>query len=430
MELKIIQPAACCDPSTGCCEPDLPVAIIGAGPIGLAAAAHLKERSVPFFILEKGSIAANVRTWEHVTLFSPWRYNVDKAAGRLLEKTGWQKPEPEKLPTGAELIGEYLAPLAEMLAPDIHEHHEVVAITRDSIDRMKSAGRASKPFLIYAETPDGTKEMKAGAIIDATGTWGNPNPALSSGVWIKAEKELADLIDYGIPDVRVNEERYAGRRIAVIGGGHSAINSLLNLAGLKEKHPETSVTWILRKSSVEDAFGGGQDDELEARGELGNRIAGYVRDGRVEVVTPFRITEIREADGIVLSSGDKDLAPFDRLIVNTGSRPEFGFHRELRFEAEAITEAVPALAPLIDPNLHSCGSVPAHGEKELRQPEEGFYIVGSKSYGRAPTFLMVTGYEQVRSVAAALAGDREAADHVQLVLPETGVCHSGAGGCC
>src|SRR5690606_9697054 len=156
----------------------------------------------------------------------------------------------------------------------------------------------------------------------------------------------------------------------------------------------TQITWILRKKRVEDAFGGGQDDELEARGELGKRIAGYVREGRVHVETPFRITGVREADGIVLSSDGKGLAPFDRLIVNTGSRPEFGFHRELRFEAEAITEAVPALAPLIDPNLHSCGSVPAHGEKELRQPEEGFYIVGSKSYGRAPTFLMATGYEQ------------------------------------
>jgi hypothetical protein len=42
-----------------------------------------------------------------------------------------------------------------------------------------------------------------------------------------------------------------------------------------------------------------------------------------------------------------------------------------------------------------------------------------KSYGRAPTFLMMTGYEQVRSVAAAIAGDMKAADDVRLVLPET-----------
>jgi hypothetical protein len=74
--------------------------------------------------------------------------------------------------------------------------------------------------------------------------------------------------------------------------------------------------------------------------------------------------------------------------------------------------------------VHSCGSVPPHGEAELRHPEAGFYVVGMKSYGRAPTFLMLTGYEQVRSVVAAIAGDMEAARNVELVLPATGVCSS------
>ena len=87
---------------------------------------------------------------------------------------------------------------------------------------------------------------------------------------------------------------------------------------------------------------------------------------------------------------------------------------------------VSLLAPLIDPNLHSCGSVPPHGVVELTHPEPGFYIVGSKAYGRAPTFLMATGYEQVRSVIAELAGDHEAARRVELVLPETGVCSTSS----
>ncbi|SCF83810.1 hypothetical protein GA0115254_118614 [Streptomyces sp. Ncost-T10-10d] len=84
------------------------------------------------------------------------------------------------------------------------------------------------------------------------------------------------------------------------------------------------------------------------------------------------------------------------------------------------------LAPLIDPNQHSCGTVYPHGAKELAHPEQDVYVVGMKSYGRAPTFLAMTGYEQVRSVAAALAGDNEAAERVELTLPETGVC-GGAG---
>jgi hypothetical protein len=116
----------------------------------------------------------------------------------------------------------------------------------------------------------------------------------------------------------------------------------------------------------------------------------------------------------------------DRAIVATGFRPDLGMLAELRVELEPAVEAPPALAPLIDPNFHSCGSVPPHGVLELTQPEAGLYIVGSKSYGRAPTFLMATGYEQVRSVVAELAGDHVAAREVYLVLPETGVCSTTA----
>jgi hypothetical protein len=128
----------------------------------------------------------------------------------------------------------------------------------------------------------------------------------------------------------------------------------------------------------------------------------------------------------------------DQIVVATGFRPDLAPIRELRVALDPILEAPPALAPLIDPNLHSCGTVPPHGVVELSHPEPGFYIAGSKSYGRAPTFLMATGYEQVRSIVAEIAGDHEAARRVELVLPETGVCSTGApaegaeasAGCC
>jgi hypothetical protein len=114
----------------------------------------------------------------------------------------------------------------------------------------------------------------------------------------------------------------------------------------------------------------------------------------------------------------------------------------LRLDVDPILGSTRALAPLIDPNEHSCGTVPPHGMDELAHPEPGFYAIGMKSYGRAPTFLMATGYEQARSVVAALAGDWAAARDVQLDLPETGVCSSNlpvdsdridsstSGGCC
>lgn len=425
------QPTACCDPSSGCCDTTLPVAIIGSGPIGLAAAAHLTAHQLPFFIVEKGELAANVQSWAHVRLFSPWQYNIDAAAKALLQQTSWVAPDPDVLPTGKALVEDYLAPLAALFSDKLYTHHEVIAITRQRMDRMKSTKRDSQVFQLFVQTPTGLKTMKASAVIDATGTWGQPNPAASHGVLLPAEQALAPRIDYHIPNIAANETTYANQAIAVIGGGHSAIQSILQLVALKERYPQTTITWVLRKKRVEDALGGGAQDELAARGELGLQMAQLIQQQTIEVVTDFMVESLyNDSEGITLKDGKKKLRGFDRLIVNTGSRPKFEMHQELRYEADAITEAVPALAGLIDPNLHSCGTVEAHGEKELRQPEPHFYIVGAKSYGRAPTFLMATGYEQVRSVVAYLAGDFEAAAAVQLTLPQTGVCNSGAGGCC
>lgn len=431
MEFTIVSDtrSSCCS-KTGCCEENLPVAVLGAGPIGLAAAAHLYDRHIPFVLFEAEEFAHNVRSWGHVSLFSPWAYTMDAVAKKILQQGGWEAPNEKFIPTGKELFDEYLQPLAQMLAEHIYTHHRVMAITREQTDRLKSANREQQPFLLYVTTPEGMKVWKASAVIDATGTWGNPNPAMSHGVWLPQEQDLREWIDYHIPNVHAQQARFANRNIAVVGAGHSAINSLLQLAELKQSYPQTEITWVLRKKRMEEAFGGGSKDELAARGELGLRIAELVNRQIVQVVTPFHIQSMEKKNGIVLTSAELQLGEFDRLIVNTGSRPSFDIHRELRFEADAISEAVPALAPLIDPNEHSCGTVKAHGEKELRQPEPHFYIVGSKSYGRAPTFLLATGYEQVRSVVAFLAGDVEAAAQVQLSLPETGVCHSGLGGCC
>src|SRR5207237_1619589 len=136
----------------------------------------------------------------------------------------------------------------------------------------------------------------------------------------------------------------------------------------------------------------------------GTRMRGLVDRGKVtQVVLP--IAELRETtDGVVVSDGVRDLGPFDEIIATTGFRPDLSPLRELRVRVDEILEAPPALAPLIAPNVHSCGTVPPHGARELGHPEKDVYIVGMKSYGRAPTFLMLTGYEQVRSIAFALTG--------------------------
>jgi hypothetical protein len=185
-------------------------------------------------------------------------------------------------------------------------------------------------------------------------------------------------------------------------------------------------------------YGGGDADELAARGKLGQHLKSLVDTARVRLVTGFATESIARSGTEVALSGRVDgqkvtLPPVDEVIVATGQRPDLDITRELRLELDPWLESVKALGPMIDPNLHSCGSVSPHGHRELSHPEPGFYTIGVKSYGRAPTFLLLTGYEQARSVAAAVAGDIEAADNVHLVLPDTGICQTDfeeEGGCC
>ena len=418
------------------------VAIIGAGPVGLAAAAHVLERGLQPIVLEAGDkVGHAMRQWGHVQLFSPWEYNVDKAAARLLAATGWNSPEPDQYPTGMEMVERYLEPLAthSVLEPHIRTSSRVTAISRAGFDKMKSKGREKAPFEIRYQNGQGPKVVKADAIIDASGTWHSPNPAGANGLSAIGEADTADKIAYGMPDVLGKERaRYAGKTVAVLGAGHSAIGTLIDLAKLAEQAPGTRPIWLLRGSDPAKAFGGGANDKLVARGELGAAFAALVTAGSIKVESEFRVSHL-VADGPrlvvgALSGRSARQAVVDELIVATGFRPDLDFVRELRIRLDPAIECPVALAPLIDPNEHSCGTVRPHGARELAQDEPGFYFAGMKAYGRAPTFLMLTGYEQVRSIAADIAGDRAAAERVELVLPETGVCSRplapDAGNCC
>src|SRR3954469_25802261 len=410
------------------------VAIIGAGPVGLAAAAHVLERGLRPIVLEAGhNVGHSVRQWGHVQLFSPWEYNIDRAAARLLASTGWNSPEPGAYPTGAELVERYLQPLAAKtaLAEHIHTSSRVTGISRAGFDKLKTKGRESAPFEIRYQNGQGPKVVKADAIIDASGTWHSPNPAGASGLPAIGEAQAAGKIAYGMPDVLGKDRaRYAGKTVAVLGAGHSAIGTLTDLARLASEVPETNPVWLLRGNDPAKAFGGGANDKLVARGELGAAFAALVAAGRIKVESEFRVSHVT-ADGARLSvaTGASSCCRqivVDELIVATGFRPDLDFVRELRIRLDPAIECPVALAPLIDPNEHSCGTVRPHGARELAQAEPGFYFAGIKSYGRAPTFLMLTGYEQVRSIAAEIAGDQEAAQRVELVLPETGVCSRSA----
>jgi hypothetical protein len=405
------------------------IAIIGAGPVGLAAAAHAHERGLRPVVLERGPAAGHaVGQWAHVRMFSPWRYNIDAAAARLLSAGGWTPPDAEHCPTGGELRDDYLIPLATRtpLREAVRLGAEVVSIGRQGFDKVRTAGRDAAAFSVQYRDSRGEHRILADAVIDASGTWSNPSPAGPGGLEAPGEAQAVARISHGMPDVLgTARRRFAGRRIAVLGGGHSAVGTLIALAELQAEHPGTAIAWIYRGATLARALGGGAADQLSARGELGARIAALAASGRIAVETGFHLAAIAPLpDGLALTPADAPgrVVVADELVVATGFRPDLSLFRELRVALDPALECPPALAPLIDPNEHSCGTVRPHGAAELAHPETGFYIAGMKSYGRAPTFLLATGHEQVRSIVAAIAGDREAALRVELVLPETGVC--------
>jgi hypothetical protein len=409
------------------------VAVIGGGPVGLAAAAHLLERGLQPIVLEAGPEAGHaVRQWQHVQLFSPWEYNVDKAAARLLAPIGWNSPDPHVYPTGAELLERYVEPLATRTALKdvIRTSCRVTSVGRAGFDKAKTRGRENAPFEIRYQNGKGPEILHADAVIDVSGTWQSPNPAGANGLPAIGEREARARISYGMPDVLGRDRaRFAGKTVAVLGAGRSAIGTLIDLTTLARQSPGTGVIWLLRGNDPAKSFGGGANDKLVARGELGAHFASLVAAGQVKVEAGFGVSAIASVDGqLRLATGTgccgRHVMVHER-IVSTGFRPDLAMLSEIRLRLDPAIEAPVALAPLIDPNEHSCGTVRPHGARELQQDDPGFYLAGIKSYGRAPTFLMMTGYEQVRSIAADIAGDKEAAGRVELELPETGVCTRG-----
>ncbi len=427
-------------------EPNLhlPVVVVGAGPIGLAAAAHLRGRGVDFLVLESGPVAGSaVLEWGHTRLFSPWSELIDPVAAATLDAAGWTRPAAERYPTGAEWASRYLQPLADALGDSVRYGTKVNGVAKRGRDRLVDSGRDAAAFTVHVSTTTGDERIAAQAVIDASGTWTHPNPIGGDGLPAIGELDAADHTTYRAPDLRDGEQRtrFAGRHVAVAGSGSSAKGVLIALSELVEDDPSTRVSWLVRRATVGDAFAGSDDDELAARGALGRQAQRAVASRGVTTVNGFRTSAVVPEGGgrLALESFEgQRVGQVDEIIVLTGFRPDLSMLSELRLDLDPVLQAPRQLAPLIDPNVHSCGTVYPHGAKELAQPEVGFFPIGMKSYGRATSFLALTGFEQARSVVAEIVGDHEAAARVELTLPDTGVCggagafdDEGAGvGCC
>ena len=319
-----------------------PVVVIGAGPIGLAAAAHLIERGQEVRVLESGASAGSaISAWGHIKLFSTWRYNIDAASRRLLETPSgsyagdWEAPRETRLPTGADMVSDYLHPLAAhpTMAPLISYGHRVTQVTRvtadgSGVDKTRSANRDDALFLIRAETENGLVDIEARAVIDASGTWDAPNPVGRSGIDAIGEPEAraVGFITSPLPDpLGTDQDALAGKTVLVMGAGHSAANMLLSLGRLRQQNPQTTILWGLRgKANPIRLYGGQAADELPARGQLGTRLRALVDNGEIAIVENMSVTRMQAGERLTVVLADGRRFDVDRLIPATGFRRIWG----------------------------------------------------------------------------------------------------------
>src|SRR5262245_16110871 len=396
------------------------LAIIGAGPIGLEAAVAALQRGFDVHVFERGEIGAHPIAWGHVRMFTPWRMNLGPRSSELLKGVGWSGPDPEALPTGAELASDYLEPLARhpLLEKRVHAHSQVVHVSRRGLLKGDSIGEASRrehPFRFLVRDVGGRENyLHAFAMIDASGVYGQPNWAGDGGIPARRELYLAPQMGYRIEDVLgLQRARFAGKRTLVIGAGASAATTVGDLAKLAAEAPGTNVVWVTRKP-VAVIYPPQSDDPLPERRALHARARELARGANPAVthvgnavVEGFEFNSATHRYRANLRVGEQPrLEEADQVIVNAGFGPDDSLYRELQIH-ECYSSRAPyqLAAALRGADAGDCLTTPVLGADLLANPEPDFFILGHKSYGRSPNFLLQTGYQQAADVVEKLASD-------------------------
>jgi thioredoxin reductase len=394
------------------------LAIVGAGPIGLEAAFAALDAGFDVHVFERGEPGAHMLAWGHVRMFTPWRMNVGPASRAHLERGGWTAPDAGACPTGAEYVERCLEPLARLaeIAGRIHAHAQVVHIGRQGLvkgDSPPDGARREHPFRLLVRDPGGRESfLHASSVIDASGVFGQPNWAGDGGIPARSELYLAPQLSY-LPDdvLGLARERYAGKRVMVVGSGTSAATTVASLARLATDAPGTQVAWVTRRP-IDELFPPIPDDPLSERHALYARARALAR-GEEPVVSAiggariegFEFNSATHRYRVTLMIGEEArIEEVERIIVNTGFGPDDSLYRELQVhECYASRGPMKLAAALAASGAGDCLTVPAFGADVLAHPEPDFYILGHKSYGRNPNFLLETGFRQVQDVVHVLA---------------------------
>lgn len=393
------------------------IAILGAGPTGIEAALAAVEGGFPFTLFEAAPGAAgHLRQWGHVRLFTPWEMSVSSRVRDRLAAAGVDVPSSgSECPSGDEIadVLDRVAALPE-IAPHVRFGTRVLAIGREGLlkhEEISTPERGRHPFRLLTAEPSGRERIAhADVVIDATGTYGNPNRLGDGGIPAAGERSLDGEIRRDIPDFAREASDWAGRTILLAGAGHSAQTAARDLAELARQAPGTRVIWALR--GAESDWGTHPGDPLPERARLA-ATAGELAGGASPAIEPHRgvvVEEISRSNGtlrVVLRHGsDVETIDVDRILSLTGYVGDAELYRQLQVhECYATCGPIKLSAALLGAAGGDCLTQTTHGIDTLTNPEPGLFILGSKSYGRNNTFLMRVGWEQVGEVFGQLAAN-------------------------
>lgn len=393
------------------------MAILGAGPTGLEAALAAVDAGIPFTVYEASSgVAGHVRSWQHVTLFSPWSMDVSPRARRHLESAGCSLPPRDDriCPSGRELLESTFDPIASLpsIAPHLELGVTVRAVGREGLlkhEEIGSVRRARRPFRLLLERANGRESIAhADIVLDCTGTYATPNTLGDAGIAAPGERALEARIRRHLVDFFAEPGVWAGKRILLVGAGHSARTAAVDLVRFAERYPGTRIVWARRGSRLDGS--GIQDDPLPERARLVAEAA-ILASGTADALEPV--------DGVVVESltsgssgvevvlrhdeGETSSVTVDAILSLTGFVGDHAIYRQLQVhECYASTGPMKLSAALLGSASEDCLQQTSHGAETLVSPEPNFFILGAKSYGRNSTFLMQIGWQQVEEVFSLL----------------------------
>ena len=397
------------------------IAIVGAGPVGLEAALRARAEGHEVSVYEAGQVGEHFARYGPVRLFTPFRMNSTELGRERLRAAGARLPGDEETLTAAELRERYLVPLSRLpeLSGVVSEGARIGAIARDGVPKGRSQSREARMFLLQLERAgEAPRLMRADLVIDSSGVYATPNATGSGGLPAFGEGSLGERLERHLPDLQGQpRRRYAGKRILLIGDGRSAANVIADLdelIGAGGDAAGTRVEWIHRARG-EGALApvpASELDQLPVLRELLDRAgrigreAPWIRRHAGATILAYRslpsgAIEVTLADAL----GAEHRMEVDRVLALVGYRPDLSLFRELQIHICYASEGPMALAAAIlaaqskDPEAsQGCLDQVSHGPETLKNPEPGFFILGAKSYGRNPNFLLTLGHRQIEDV--------------------------------